>query len=163
MISSPYTYSTGSDFETLFGLSSVVTTTPTRLIAWLPSSDAYVFYPTPPANTLTPGTGYWAAFGAPAYPHYEGTPVSTTTPFSLAVAAGWNLIGDPFPAAVPLSSVTVSGTPLALSSAASPTLYTYSTASGQYVTLSAASDSLQPYAGYWLYATQNATLTIPAP
>jgi len=163
MISSPYTYSTVSDFEALFGLSSAVTTTPTRLIAWVPAADNYVFYPAAPANTLTPGTGYWAAFGAAAYPHYDGTPVSTATPFSLSVSAGWNLIGDPFPAAVPLSSVTVGGTPLALSPAVSPTLYSYNTASGQYVTLSAASDSLQPYAGYWIYATQNATLSVPAP
>ncbi len=163
MISSPYTYSTVSDFQTLFGLSSAVSATPTRLIAWVPAADSYVFYPAAPANTLSPGTGYWAAFGAPAYPHYDGTLVSKATPFSLSVSAGWNLIGDPFPAAVPLSSVTVSGTPLALSSAVSPALYTYKTASGQYVTLSAASDSLQPYAGYWLYATQDATLTVPAP
>ncbi len=166
MISSPYTYSAVSDFEALFGLSSAVTTTPTRLIAWVPTEGNYVFYPTAPANTLTPGTGYWAAFGAAAYSHYDGTPVSTATPFSLPLSPGWNLIGDPFPAAVPLSSVTVSGTPLALSPAVSPTLYTYNTASGQYVTLSAASDSLQPYAGYWIYVAQNSAvtvLTVPAP
>lgn len=166
MISSPYTYSAVSDFQALFGLSAAVTTTPTRLIAWVPTANSYVFYPSAPANTLTPGTGYWAAFGAPAYPHYDGTPVSTATPFSLPLSPGWNLVGDPFPAAVPLSSVTVSGTPLALSPAVSPTLYTYNTASGQYVTLSAASDSLQPYAGYWIYVAQNSAvtvLTIPAP
>ncbi len=163
MISSPYNYTVVSDFQALFGLSSVVSTTPTRLIAWVPTADSYVFYPNPPANTLTPGVGYWAMFGAAAYPHYDGTPVSTATPFSLNVFAGWNLIGDPFPAAVSLSSVTISGTPLAVSSAVSPTLYSYNTASGQYAALSAASDSLQPYAGYWLYAAQDATLTIPAP
>ena len=162
MISSPYTYSTVSDFMALFGLNSAASSA-TRLIAWNPLSDSYVFYPAAPANTLSPGTGYWAVFSSPAFPHYDGTPVSTATPFSISVSAGWNLIGDPFPAAVPLSSVTVSGTPLALSAAVSPTLYTYSTASGQYVTLSAASDSLQPYAGYWLFAAQNTTLSVPAP
>ena len=162
MISSPYTYSSVSDFMALFDLNSAFSSA-TRLIAWVPTADSYVFYPAAPANTLTPGTGYWGYFAAAAYPHYDGTPVSTAAPFSLNVSAGWNLIGDPFPAAVPLSPVTVSGTPLALSPAVSPTLYTYNPASGQYVTLSAASDSLQPYAGYWLYAAQNATLSVPAP
>jgi len=163
MISSPYSYSSVGDFGFLFGLSAAGSTA--RLIAWDPTADSYVFYPTAPANTLTPGTGYWASFPAAAYPHYDGTLVSTATPFSLPLAAGWNLIGDPFPAAVPLSSVTVSGTPLASSAAVSPTLYRYNTASGQYVTL-AASDSLQPYAGYWIYVAQNSlvtVLTVPAP
>ncbi len=166
MISSPYNYSAVGDFMTVFGLGSSAAAISARLIAWNAFSDSYVFYPTAPANTLTPGTGYWASFGVTAYPHYDGTPVSTATPFSLPLSPGWNLIGDPFPAAVPLSSVTVSGTPLALSPAVSPTLYTYNTASGQYVTLNASSDSLQPYAGYWVYVAQNSlvtVLTIPAP
>ena len=134
-----------------------------RLIAWSPNTASYVFSPTAPANTLTPGSGYWAVFPTAAYLHYDGTPLSTATPFSLALAAGWNLIGDPFPAAVPLSSVTTGGMPLALSAAVSPTLYRYDTPSGQYVTLSAAGDSLQPYVGYWIYASQSATLSVPAP
>ena len=157
MISSPYSYAGLGDFAALFGLSAPSA----RLIAWNASAAAYVFYPAAPANTLSPGTGYWVSFPAPAYPHFDGALVPATAPFSLPLAAGWNLIGDPFPAAVPLSSITANGSPIP-ASAVSPTLYSYSTASGQYLSVSAATDALQPYAGYWIYSAQRATLSIPA-
>ncbi len=158
MISSPYDYTGLGDFAAIFGLSYPTA----RLIAWNASAAAYVFYPSAPANTLTPGTGYWVSFPAVAYPHFDGALVPTATPFSLTLTTGWNLIGDPFPAAVPLSSVTADGSALT-SSAVSPVLYSYSTASGQYVSVSAATGSLQPYAGYWIYTSSPVTLNIPAP
>ena len=157
MISSPYDYSQVGDFASVFGLSN----SSARLVTWVPNLGAYVFYPTPPANTLLPGVGYWVNFTAAAYPHFDGAR-SLAAPFTLPLSAGWNLIGDPFPAAVPLSSVTANGTSLP-ASAVSPTLYRYDTLSGQYVAVSAATGSLQPYAGYWIYAAQPATLSIPAP
>ncbi len=170
MISSPYSYSAVGDFDTVFGINSAASSA-AQLIAWNNPLNNYVFYPNAPANTLTPGVGYWVQFPAAAYPHYDGTLVSTATPFSLPVFMGWNLIGDPFPAAVPLSSVTVrdtassgvGGVALSGSPAVSSTLYRYDTPSGQYVAVHAATDSLQPYAGYWVYASQGATLSIPAP
>ena len=158
MISSPYDYTGLGDFAAIFGLGYPTA----RLVAWNASAAAYVFYPNAPANTLTPGTGYWVSLPNAAYPHFDGALVPTATPFSLALATGWNLIGDPFPAAVPLSSVTANGTALT-SSPVSPTLYSYSTASGQYVSVNAAADSLQPYAGYWIYTASPVTLNIPAP
>ncbi|MGI4789101.1 MAG: protease pro-enzyme activation domain-containing protein [Janthinobacterium lividum] len=163
MISSPYNYSAVGDFAAIFGLASSAVISSNRLIAWETSLNGYVFYPTAPANTLTPGSGYWVVFPGTAYPHFDGTLVSTAGPFSIALSAGWNLIGDPFPSAVPLSSVTAGGTALASSSAVSPTLYSYNTAAGNYVTVSAASGSLQPYAGYWIFAGQSTTLNVPAP
>ena len=158
MISSPYDYTGLGDFAAIFGLSA----SSVRLIAWNASAAAYVFYPNIPANTLTPGAGYWVSFPSSVYPQYAGTPVPTAAPFSLPLATGWNLIGDPFAAAVPLSSVTVNGGPLSASSV-SPTLYSYSTTSGQYVSVSAATGSLQPYAGYWIYTSQPVTLNMTAP
>jgi subtilase family serine protease len=168
MISSPYNYSAVGDFDTVFGINSAAAST-TRLIAWNPSTDNYVFYPTAPANTLTPGVGYWVNFPTAAYSHYDGALAQTSTPFTLDIETGWNLIGDPFPAAVPLSSVTVggingNGTALTASPGISPTLYRYDTPSGQYVAVNAATDSLQPYVGYWLYVSQSSTqLNVPAP
>ena len=157
MISSPYDYSQVGDFAAVFGLSN----SSARLVAWVPNVNAYVFYPTPPANTLLPGTGYWVNLPTSAYPHFDGAQ-SLGGPFSLPLSAGWNLIGDPFPAAVPLSSVTANGAALP-ASAVSPTLYRYDASSGQYVAVSAATGALQPYAGYWIYAAQPVSLSIPAP
>lgn len=158
MISSPCNYTGLGDFAAIFGLGYPTA----RLVAWDASAAAYAFYPNAPANTLTPGAGYWASFPAAAFPHFDGASVPTTTPFSLPLAAGWNLIGDPFPAAVPLSSVTANGSALT-SSPVSPNLYSYSTASGQYVSVPAATGSLQPYAGYWIYTSSPVTLRVPAP
>ncbi len=158
MISSPYSYTGVGDFAAVFGLSG----SSARLVAWNPAALSYVFYPSAPANTLTPGAGYWVNFAAPSYPHFDGALVPAAGPFSVLLSAGWNLIGDPFPAAVPLASVTAGGAPLA-ASVVSPTLYTYDTPSGRYVAVSAATGTLSPYAGYWVYAARAAELSIPAP
>lgn len=157
MISSPYSYTSIGDFAAVFGLSSPSA----RLIAWSPDVNSYLFYPTPPADTLRPGAGYWVNFSVPAYPHYDGALVSAG-PFTLPLGAGWNLIGDPFPAPAALSSVTANGAALS-AGAVSPNLYRYDTPSGQYVAVSAANGTLQPYAGYWIYAPQPVTLSIPSP
>ena len=158
MISSPYDYTEVGDFAAIFGLDYPTA----RLVAWDASAAAYAFYPNAPANTLTPGSGYWVSFPAAAYPHFDGALMPTTIPFSLPLSTGWNLIGDPFPAAVLLSSVTANGSALTASSIA-PNLYSYSTASGQYVSVPAATGSLQPYTGYWIYTPSPVTLSIPAP
>lgn len=157
MISSPYNYTGLGDFAAIFGLSYPTA----RLIAWNASAAAYVFYPNAPANTLTPGSGYWASFPAPVYPHFDGA-LTPAVPFSVPLATGWNLIGDPYAVAVPLSSVTVNGSALS-ASPVSPNLYSYSTASGQYVSVSAATGSVQPYAGYWIYTSSPVTLVFTAP
>ena len=162
MISSPYNYSAVGDFAAVFGLGSSAGSNPARLVAWQTPLSSYVFSPNAPANTLTPGMGYWASFPSAEYPHYDGALVPAA-PFSIGLLAGWNLIGDPFPAAVPLPAITISGTPLAASPAVSPILYRYDMPSGQYVALNAATDSLQPYAGYWIYAGQSTALSVPAP
>ncbi len=154
MISSPDSYSAAlGDFNTLFAVTPTAAGRIARLVAWNPAAGSYALYPAAPANTLTPGAGYWVNFPAPAYPHFDGVPTPTTVPFSLPLSVGWNLIGDPFPAAVLLPP----------SAQVSPTLYRYDTPSAQYVAINSAAAALQPYAGYWIYAYQPVTLSIPAP
>jgi hypothetical protein len=151
------------DFADLLGVAPPLAGAGPRLIAWDPARYAYVFYPDAPAATLAPGRGYWARFPAASYLHFQGALVPASAPYPVALAAGWNLIGDPFPAAAPLSALTLGdGTPLLSSAAVSPTLYRYDPLAGAYAAL-AASDSLQPYAGYWLFARQAATLVVPPP
>ena len=157
MLSVPFVYGSGEDLTALLGLGAP------RLALWSPGTSSYVFYPTAPAGTLTAGAGYWARFAAPAYLHYDGASVPVAAAFGIALSAGWNQIGDPFPAPVALSALTVGGVPLASSAAVSPTLFRYDPAAGAYAALAPASDSLQPYAGYWIYARQGVTLSVPPP
>lgn len=162
MISTPYDYGAGDDLAGLFGLSLPLTPTGPRFAAWSPSQAGYLFYPSSPVNTLSAGRGYWARFPSPSYLRYDGPLVPTSAPFSISLGAGWNQIGDPFPLPVSLTSITANGTPLA-SSVVSPILYRYNTASGAYAALNPASDSLQPYTGYWVFSRQSATLSLPPP
>ncbi len=170
MISAPYDYSGLSDFAAAFGLSAAQAATTTRLVKYVPGSSSYVFYPTAPADTFRLGQGYWTRLAAAGgYLHLPGTPASATQPFSLPLQAGWNQIGDPFLLAAPLSTITVSASGLSAAPLTSaPTvvqakLYGYDPAANAYIALNPATDSLSPYAGYWIYAFQPCTLTVPVP
>ena len=170
MISAPLDYSGLGDFATLFGLTEAQANVSPRLIQYAPLTNSYVFYPTAPADTLRLGQGYWVRFPTAAYVHVAGTAASTAQAFSIPLQQGWNQIGDPFPAAAPLSGITIlmSGSAAgALGSTAAdaivqPTLYRYDTTSNAYAALNPASDSLQPYVGYWVFAFQASTLSVPA-
>ena len=166
MISAPYDFTSVGDFAAIFGLVAPLQANP-RLIQWEPGLNSYVFYPTAPADTMRPGQAYWIKFPAANYLHRQGTPVSTAQAFTITLQPGWNQIGDPFLASAPLSGITVD-TPAGGSSAAlasSPlvqsTLYDYDPTAGQYVALDPTVDTLDPYNGYWIYATAAAVLSIP--
>ena len=119
--------------------------------------------PHAPVSTLRPGQGYWTSLPAGSYLHFDGALVPRTGPFGIALAAGWNQIGDPFPAPAPVSSLTDGvGTPLAASGSVTLPLYRYDTASGTYVAL-AGTDTLQPYVGYWVFTHSGTTLNVPPP
>ncbi len=167
MISAPYDYTGLGDFAALFGLSTPLASTSPRLIQWLPSQSVYAFYPTAPADTLRLGQGYWVRFGQTSYIAQAGAPAPSTQPFSISLTAGWNQIGDPFLGSVALSGATVSdvnggsATSLAASTLVQSTLFSYSTTVNNYVRLDPTTGTLDPYQGYWIYARQNATLTLP--
>lgn len=176
MISAPYDYTGIGDFAAVFGLTETQAQLTPRLIQYVPALGSYVFYPTAPADTLRLGQGYWIRFPAastttPAsYLHILGTPASTASAFSIPLQQGWNQIGDPFPVAAPLSSMSVvssAGTTLGLLGATGttatvqPTLYGFSGTS--YTALTPSTDSLAPYAGYWVFAFGKCSLSVPPP
>ena len=163
MLSAPYAYTSGDDLAALFGASAPLPAAGPSFARWNPATFSYILYPAAPVNTLSPGLGYWARLPSANYLRYDGPLVPATTPFGVALSPGWNQIGDPFPAAVPLTALTAGGAALTSGTVVSPTLYRYDTGTGAYAALNPATDALQPYAGYWLYATQTTTLSIPAP
>ena len=111
------------------------------------------------------GQGYWVRFPNAASLHLAGTALAAQT-YSIPLQAGWNQIGDPFTVSVALSGATVlksDGTTegaLPASALVSPTLFSYDTTANAYVTVPAASGTLDPYSGYWIYAFQAVTLSV---
>ncbi len=163
-ISVPYNYS-GIPLDTVFGFSGV------KLAVWLPSQGQYALTPNPPADTLVPGRGYWVNLPHALTLTSVGTATNLTQDFALTLSPGWNQIGDPFPVPIKLGitraangSIQVpfdqasSGVPLLLSSL----VYSYSPTAKTYI-WTRDSDFLQPGQGYWVYAYQSITLTIPHP
>ena len=157
MISAPYAYGPGDDLAVLFGL-----TAGPPFAAWAPLQAAYRTYPSAPVNTLLAGQGYWARFPSSTYLRYQGPLVPAVNAFSATLGAGWNQIGDPYPVPEPVSSLIATGTATGRA-AISSVLYRYDTASGTYAALNPASDSLQPYTGYWIFAFQATPLTFGLP
>ena len=169
MISAPFDYTGIGSFAAVFGLTAAQASLSPRLVQYAPQLNSYVFYPTAPADTLRLGQGYWIRFPSANYLHIPGNSAPTTQPFSIPLQPGWNQIGDPFPFAAPLSSITVTGSggvsgPLASTPAVvQATLYRYDTSSNAYAALVPATDVLNPYVGYWVFAFQPCTLSVPVP
>ena len=156
MISLPSDYS-GQSLDTVLGYSSPV------LAIWDPVSGQYDVSPTPPADGLHIGYGYWVRFPQTVTIDTLGTPTPTDAPFLFSLSAGWNMVGDPFPADELLTGITVTptgGVPETFEAAVSSGLIQASvfgyTPAGYYVT-----DRLSQYQGYWIAATAACTLGIP--
>jgi 1,4-alpha-glucan branching enzyme len=102
-------------------------------------NDGYII-----KDTLIPGTGYWLKFNSAQTLTITGDPILAE---SIAVTAGWNLIG-------------AISTPIAASSVGSsmPGMITgnFFTFSGSY----APADSLRPGNGYWVKVTQDGQLIL---
>lgn len=170
MVSAPYEYSGAGDFAALFGLTSPLTGTGHNLAVWSPTQNTYLYYPTAPTDTFHLGQGYWTALPTDSYIRRIGTSAPSGL-FHISLQQGWNQIGDPFLRNVTVSDIQVSSpatasssdpasSPIGQSSLVSVPLYAYSTDSHAYMSL-AASDQIQPWQGYWIYANQPAVLTVP--
>jgi hypothetical protein len=139
------------------------------LAVWLPASLQYAITPSPPADALRLGQGYWARFPQNASLTFAGVPAPLTRPYSITLKKGWNMIGDPFPVAVDMGSLIIldnQGTQHPFQTAVQsdlvgPNLYSYPPGSANYVSQS--SGPIEPYSGYWILTSQDCTLLVPVP
>ena len=171
-LSTPYDYSTVG-FDAVFGNlnTSPSGTTPngnrSHVAVWNPLNNAYALDPTPPADTLRLGVGYWIYLRNPVSLTQQGaSPGGTTVPVTLHPF--WNQIGVPSTTGVPVSSLKFdngAGGMISFAQAVSnqyhlvsPTLYRFDGAGYQPVT---ATDTLQPWQAYWVKVYTDATIEIP--
>jgi len=163
----PFDYP-GMPLDRLFGYPGVT------LAAWSPHTFQYSLTPGPPADQIRLGRGYWARFPRALALTSLGVAADVSQDFAIPLAAGWNSIGNPFLAPVPLGSLTI---------AAGGTSLPFGQASGSGGTVAAAvfgydaslnggvggyfpvapGDPLQPGHGYWIQAFQSVTLKVPHP
>jgi hypothetical protein len=160
MISLPADYS-GISPDQLFGMTGVT------LAAWVPSALQYAMTPNAPADTMHIGQGYWTRLPQNATITMAGTPADPTKDFAIPLAAGWNMIGDPFNAGCALSDlkIAVGGQTYSFGDATggkvnlvAAVLWAYETGSGSYMQ----AQSLTPGSGYWIHANTAVTLIVPA-
>ena len=111
---------------------------------------------------VTAGRGFFVNFGTATNLIVGGTPVATNTAFTVGLGPIWNMIANPFAAALPLANVqpTIPGTVL-------PFAFVYDNASGSYLLVSAqpginvARTNLGAWEGAWMRTTGgNAFLTM---
>ena len=88
-------------------LSTALTGFTGTLAVWDPVSAQYdLTLPFRPPMCCRPGTGYWARFQVVRNLTDSGIPNSSAA-MSIPLKAGWNMIGNPYPVAAPLSGITV--------------------------------------------------------
>ena len=160
MISYPYSF--GQDtLTTILGFANPVAA------VWEPELSSYALTPNAPANSFRPGQGYWIRLSSTTpVNRYNTTPASPTQPFTISLSAGWNMIGDPFPNAVPAAGISViaaGSTPVTLASAVQTglvsSLYSYDSMTNAYIVLSMGLP-VEPYVGYWIYAAKETLLVL---
>lgn len=174
--STPYDYAAaGVSINTIFGsLNTGTSASPSpgsnrsHLFVWSPPLLQYVLDPTPPADGIHLGQGYWVYLQKPAEVTVAGNlPTTTTIPVGLKL--GWNMIGVPSLTPISVSRLafgnaagggTISFKDASSSSyhLVSPTLYGYNGTG--YVSLTSGG-SLQPWQAYWIYAFADTTILLP--
>ncbi|HTQ10384.1 MAG TPA: FlgD immunoglobulin-like domain containing protein [Fimbriimonadaceae bacterium] len=143
---------------------------------WDPVQNSYVT-----STAATRGVGHWFILNPTTHPAAEVEPyTAAATPTDMLVGypnielySGWNLIGDPYPYAIPVSQlVGVSAANPALSfsfadlvaqGAVSPYLAYWDTSVSNYRYVQGQAAMLQPNQGYWIrvQTSQNLTLNYP--
>lgn len=168
----PYNYAaSGVSFDTLLGGSS----NRSHVFVYQPQQLQYVLDPTPPADGLHLGIGYWVNLNNAASVSRTGPSAGAAT-VAVALHLGWNMIGVPNQNSVAVSSLLFAnrtgGGSLTFSEAVSPTyqlisptLYSYNgtgTTTANAYNAVGSKDSLQTWMGYWIYAYADTTVLIPA-
>jgi hypothetical protein len=180
LVSLPWVFG-DSSWETVLGLSS-----PTDFTAyeWNPASNSYVI-----STSATRAKGAWIILNPNAHPSGELVPLNgATTPTDMLpnmisgaggapntqLKGGWNLIGNPYPYAIPVSQLV--GVPasnptqgfsfaqLVSQGIVTPYLAYWDPAVNNYRYAQGIEAMLQPHRGYWIkvQSSQNLTLVWPA-
>lgn len=171
LVSAPYEYTASA--ASLFSIPAAdVASKQFAFTWWNPTANAYVAYPTPPADTFHLGKGYFmqevntsialalTTKGTPAPQNPDGSYKT----FAIPLQAGWNLIGDPFPFSLNFLTLQVmeqdgsirdvltsqTGSSPALGAA----LWTYENGNYQVVF------TLDAFRGYWIRAFRPVTLLV---
>jgi len=163
MLTIPYLYTgTTASISSIFtGLVTPEGVSTDVIAAWDAPNQEYAVTPTPPANLPVPGTGFWARLSnAGGAVVQEGGLVLPLT-YAVTLSQGWNIIGDPYLTAVPISSLVINngtGNQTFATAVANdivyPDLWTYSSANSANYQESTIGSSLAPWTGYWIYAYQ---------
>jgi hypothetical protein len=98
----------------------------------------------------TPGRGFWVYMNATGTVTITGVEVSS--PQTLNLLAGWNMIANPFDVAIPWTKVKLNG------AAMTPTTYVYSYNGIVYQPVIFATGSLAIGEGYWIYMASAGTI-----
>ena len=169
-LSLPFDY-TGFSFDTVFGTLNTAPTgtdsngTRSHAAVWDPTAGIYALDPTPPADAIRLGVGYWIYLKTGLILSQPGA--TPTGSVSVALHPFWNQIGVPSTTGIPVASLSfnTNGTTLNFANAAlsgnhvvSPTLYRFDGSAYQPV---ASTDTLQPYTAYWIKVFVDTTLVIP--
>ena len=156
------------------------------LAIWVPASNLYKVYSLLPGTAtdfdfpmMAAGQGYWIKTLVPKTISPNGTVVSTTSNFTVALSAGWNMIGDPFLNRVLWGSLKIkyNGQTVSLATAhvngwVREYGWMYDQASGSYKLVDAKRDDpsggpaqryMEPWYGYWLRTLVPCTLVITPP
>jgi len=167
MLTFPFTYTGGaSDPATALGLPAGNFI----ILRYNPIINDYV-----PVTELQPGLGYWVRMlglgDTMVRASSDAVPVdvASTGPFRVQLQAGWNMVGNPSPYAVPVREIQFLAPPLFLSFDQAvargyirPTLYQYNRLTGLYEKLS--QDAIiNPGRGIWIYSTAQRIMLWPAP
>jgi len=134
---------------------------------WNPDARHYVMAPPPENICYHQGMGFWARTYEPDV-EVDAEVMVPTGPVEVPLKDGWNMIGDPFPLDVPLSSLKVrhGEQELSLLDAqqqgwVSAYLFGYNPEQRTYVMLDPANGVLEAWHGYWMRAYVDCTLVIP--
>jgi hypothetical protein len=176
--SAPYNYSADTMTQLLGPLNTSTTSTPngprSHVYYWNPTLLEYVLDPTPQADYLHLGLGYWLFAFENVSITVKGTlPTGQNVPVQLL--KGWNAIGVPNLNPIAVSSLVFTnplGGTLTFDQAAgpvfnliSPTMFGWNGTSYIGVTSSTSGTTLastmQPWQAYWIYANQPTTVLIP--
>jgi hypothetical protein len=132
-----------------------------RLFRFDPSTGQYDEYPsssfTSKYPTMNPAHGWWLIARNAGALTFTGTSTAVTNPngFTITPGPGWRQFANPYSAPLPLTMVTVNGTPLPSATGTLPTAYFFQ--GGSYF---AETSALQPKRGYWIKNVTASSVTI---